>query len=350
MLILIPAYEPDIRLVRLVRDLRTLAPDAAVLVVDDGSGPRFDVVFDVAADVGARVLRFAENRGKGAALKAGFSHAAEFFRGQDVVCADCDGQHTPRDILTVVDAVRPGTVVLGVRRFSGRVPARSRVGNALTTALFALVAGHRVSDTQTGLRAYPPDLLDWATSVEGDRFEYEFNLLLASRGAGIALREVAIDTVYLDRNASSHFRPVRDSLRVYRPMAEFAASSLTGFVVDAAALILLVRITGRLELSVAAARLISATCNFLLNRAVVFRGSGPLRREALRYAALAATVLAANLVLMELTVSALGWPLIVAKVVVEAALLVMSYVVQHRVVFAHRPVVAGPARSSVLAR
>ena len=142
-----------------------------------------------------------------------------------------------------------------------------------------------------------------------------------------------IATVYVDENTTSHFRPVRDSLRIYLPMLTFAASSLTTFVVDAVALLMLVRLGAGLAFSVVGARMISASCNFLLNRTVVFRSTGSPGREAVRYAALATGILAANLALLELTVVMWGWNLLAAKVAVEAALLLLSYIVQHRAVF-----------------
>lgn len=218
MIVLIPSYRPDERLVALVQDLRTAAPDAEVLVVDDGSGPAYDAVFAEAAHGGAQVERFPRNRGKGAALRSGFAWVAEHRPGHDVVCADSDGQHTPDDIVAVAAAVRPGAMVLGGRRFTGEVPWRSRVGNTLIRWAFRLGTGQRVHDTQTGLRGYPAELLDWLQTIPGDRFEYEFNLLLEAPDAGVAIDEVEIATIYLDDNASSHFRPVADSVRIYAPL------------------------------------------------------------------------------------------------------------------------------------
>ena len=336
-LILIPAYEPDLSLVQLVRDLRTRLGEATILVVDDGSGGAYDGVFAVTADAGAHLLRLPTNRGKGAALKAGFAWASEHAPGRSVVCADCDGQHAPADIARVATLVRPGAMVLGGRRFTGAVPRRSRVGNTAVRGLFRLVSGTRVHDTQTGLRAYPVDLLSWLCTVPGERFEYEFNLLLAARAAGVSIVEVPIETIYLDANASSHFRPVRDSLRICAPMLRFGASSLTGYVVDMTGLVALMALTGNLAASVVGARLLSATVNFTLNRSVVFHHAGNRWKAAGRYGLLAAAMLAANVVLMAVLVNGSGLPLLLAKVAVELALLAASYGMQHRLVFAPTP-------------
>jgi len=333
-IVLVPAYEPDGRLVALVHDLRIARPDLRVLVVDDGSGPEYAGAFSDAAAAGAVVVHHTVNRGKGRALKTGFREAATRWPGEDVVCADSDGQHTPDDVLAVAARVAGSrsAMVLGVRRFAGPVPSRSRLGNAVTRRLFMLTTGIDLSDTQTGLRAYPAEMLGWLCEVEGERFEYELELLLRAHGAGHVVVEVPIRTVYLDGNASSHFRPVRDSLRVYAPMARFAASSLVASALDYALLVVLHLLTGSLLLSVVGARVSSATVNYRTNRRFVFgRGSST---SAVRYAGLVAVVLAANALLMHLLVVELGLALLSGKVLTEGALLAVSYTGQRRLVFA----------------
>jgi glycosyltransferase involved in cell wall biosynthesis len=225
--VLVPAYQPDHRLLTLLTGLRDAAPDVRAVVVDDGSGPASAPVLDAVRDLGCTVLRHPTNRGKGVALKTGLRHVAEAHPGLDVVCADADGQHSVVDILRVAEQVRTtGRTVLGVRGFDGRVPLRSRFGNSVTRLLFRAATGYPVRDTQTGLRAYPHTLLDWLLTVPGERFEYEMNVLLHAARAGHRIDQTVIATTYLDGNASSHFGSVRDSARIYRPLLRFAASSL----------------------------------------------------------------------------------------------------------------------------
>lgn len=355
MIILIPSYQPDHRLVDLVRDLRRALPRAPVLVVDDGSGPRYAAVFAQARALGAEVLTGDVNRGKGHALKAGFAHLRTAHPGQGVVCADSDGQHTVTDILRVGDAIAPGTMVLGARQFVGAVPLRSRVGNEATRWIFAAATGQRLRDTQTGLRAYPADLLGWLTTVPGERFEYEMAVLLAARRARHAVLEVPIRTVYLDDNASSHFRPLVDSLRVYQPMVRFAASSLTAFAIDTAVLLALSAFGWGLAAAVVGARLVSGAANFAVNRSLVFGqvGRAGVATAAVRYAALASALVVANYLVLRAMVDGLGMPLLAAKVVTEMGLVVVSFAVQRQHVFVqprrHRdaPSAAVPRLTSV---
>ncbi|MFS0733554.1 bifunctional glycosyltransferase family 2/GtrA family protein [Microbacterium sp. 1P10UB] len=340
MIVLIPAYEPGEHLVPLVRDLLDQDPDAEVLIVDDGSGSAFAERFAAAQRAGARLLAHPVNRGKGAALKTGLRDVEERRPGDDVVTADADGQHTARDILRVADALRVDSargaseLVLGARGFRGEVPFRSRIGNAISRALFRVAAGWGASDTQTGLRGIPVGMLPWLREVPGDRFEYEIEMLLRLGKAGFTAREIPIETVYLAQNASSHFRPLMDSLRVTLPLLLFAASSLLAFLVDTVALLVLQALTGSLVASIVGARLVSASVNFAVNRRVVFRSPRTARTftQALRYTGLAALLLASNVVWMQALTGA-GLPLLVAKAATEAVLFVTSYQVQRRFVF-----------------
>ena len=345
MIVLIPSYEPDARLVALVQRLGHELPDVAVIVVDDGSGERFDGVFAQVRDAGADIVRYRRNQGKGYALRVGIRHAMAHHPGRAIVTADGDGQHRIDDIVAVglrlvdsgVGAPSGGrSIVLGVRDFAGDVPARSRFGNAVSSTLFRLVAGIAVRDTQTGLRGYPAEALPWLLGVPGDRFEYEQSVLLRARSAGFGIAQVPIATVYLEHNASSHFRPVRDSLRVLAPVMAFIASSLSAFVIDAVLLFALMALTDSLVISVVGARLVSASVNFIVNRTVVFQAAdGPWRRQLLGYAALAVVLLLASYGALDL-LTGIGVPLLVAKPVADLGLTAVSWLVQQRAVFAHQ--------------
>lgn len=333
--VLIPAFEPDERLVELVRAL----PGEQVVVIDDGSGTRYADVFAAAARAGATVVAHERNRGKGAALRTGFAEVRTRWPSAAVVTADADGQHTAADIRLVAAALDAGdrrTIVLGVRGFSGSgAPLRSRLGNAVTRIAFRLATGQRVSDTQTGLRGFPAEALGWLMGLPGDRFEYEFSMLLQARDAGISLVEVPIAAVYLDDNTSSHFRPISDSARIYAPLVRFSASALIAFAVDTLLLIVLQTLTGLLLFSVVGARVLSAAMNFAVNRSLVFgRGRAvPLRTAAARYFSLAGLLLIASYGLLT-ALGDLGVPLLAAKLVTDATLFAVSFAVQRAVVFA----------------
>ena len=342
MIILIPAYKPDQSLVRLARALRKQDPAAEILVIDDGSGSAYAPIFTELRIDGVTVQTHPANRGKGAALRTGIAWAKANRPGEVIVTADADGQHLPRDIFRV--GVRTETaavagqrsIILGVRtkpdpnagEEGTRVPLRSKIGNSATVGFFALATGARVADTQTGLRGFTPQ-------IPGDKYEYEFSMLLRATRADVELVQVPIVKVYEPGNPTSHFRPLQDSALIYAPLLAFLASSfLTGFLVDAIALFVLVGMGAPLLVAVVGARIISALTNFTVNRMLMHDGGArPSASSSLvRYTVLAVGILAANAALME-ALTGLGASLLVAKILTELILIPISFAVQRRWVF-----------------
>lgn len=353
MILLIPAFQPDEKLTQLIRAARHADANLEVVVVDDGSGPQYSRVFDAAQAAGALVVGYRVNKGKGFALKTGIRLIRDNFPGHDVVCADCDGQHAIDDILRVAERVQiaSGAMVLGIRNLTGDIPIRSRLGNAVSRQLFRLSTGRALRDTQTGLRGYPADLLGWVLSVSGDRYEFEFNLLLEACRASRPIDTIQIETIYLAENASSHFRPLADSVRIYAPLLKFGLSSLGAFIIDAVLVLLLTAMTGSLLTAVIGARVISSATNFAINRDLVFKygRERSLKAEAAGYFALAAGLVVVNYLALECLTS-IGLPLLPAKILTDLGLFLISYAVQTQLLFAGRRRRSEPTSERVRAR
>lgn len=336
LVVLIPAYQPDERLPRLVTQLQGQCPGCAVLIVDDGSGSRYAGVFASARARGAEIITCTVNRGKGEALRRGLARAALHWPQADVVCADADGQHTPSDIAAVAARVRAtGRMTLGVRRFTGPVPLRSRLGNDITALLFRAATGWALGDTQTGLRGYPAGRLDWLQEVGGERYEYELAALLRAHDLGMSVEEVEISTVYEPGNASSHFRPLHDSARIYAPLLAFMGASLASFAIDWLGVMVIFALSGNLLAAAVGARILSGTANFFMNRRVFRAAPGTVGRTAWRYAALAVSLVAASYAALW-ALTGLGMPLGIAKIVGDSSIYLASYVAQRRLVFRER--------------
>jgi glycosyltransferase involved in cell wall biosynthesis len=216
LLVLIPAWQPDGRLVSLVKDLRGYG-FAGILVVDDGSSGAAAGVFEELRRLPlVVVVRHARNMGKGRALKTGIGLVLrEMPEIQGLVTADADGQHRAEDIVRVARGLfQEERLVLGARAFGGAVPLRCRIGNGVTRSVFGWLTGVRLSDTQTGLRGIPRGLFEELVGLEGERYEYEMVVLARLCRTGRRPLEVPIETVYLEGNQSSHFKPLSDSVRV----------------------------------------------------------------------------------------------------------------------------------------
>ncbi len=221
--IVLPSLNPNEKFDRVLDGLLN-AGFQKIVIVDDGSAPQNQVHFERAASFPVcRVIHHEVNKGKGRALKNGFRCAMEEFPdAAGVITIDGDGQHLTKDIIECGNRMlrEKRNVVLGCRNFDlPGVPPRSVAGNKTTSKMFRIVYGIRLSDTQTGLRAIPREYLERFCAVEGERFEYETNMLLKMKRWGIRFSEQEIETVYEDENAGSHYNTVKDSWRIFKVMA-----------------------------------------------------------------------------------------------------------------------------------
>lgn len=225
---LIPAYKPDDKMVTLVKELKE--KDFDILVVDDGSGEEYADLFRQAEEY-AVVIHNPHNMGKGATLKNGMRVLRETYpEATHFITADSDGQHLVKDICRVREKLEEGSnFVLTMRGLKGNVPLRSRFGNSLSRIVFAMLTGHYLQDNQSGLRGFKVEYISWLVNVEGDKYDYEMNVLMFIDRQKIKVTEVPIDTVYLDGNSSSHFNPVKDTIRIYKKMFKTAAATLISF-------------------------------------------------------------------------------------------------------------------------
>ena len=290
-----------------------------------------------AAALGCLVLQHAINMGKGRALKTGFNEA--LYRGyadHGLITADADGQHTPADIghIAEVMAMHPDSLVLGVRRFTGRVPLKNRLGNGITRLIFALINGKMVYDTQTGLRGIPAVHLPLILTLAGERYEYEMNMLLAVKPNHIPLEQATIETVYIEGNKSSHFNAFRDSARIYALLFKFILSSAASAIVDYGVFALMhISFPGQLIASVVVARVFSSLVNFLINRNLVFKQKGAAASSAARYYALAAAVMLVGYLMIKGLTGSVGLNVYLAKVISDVSLYFVSFYVQREFVY-----------------
>lgn len=344
--IIIPAYQPDEKLISTIKELEK-SGFHDIVVVDDGSAESCETIFKTVEQMqGCTLLRHPVNRGKGAALKTATKFFLENREGTEaMVTVDADGQHLVKDIEAVSGAVLESKkVVLGVRNFSqSNIPARSVFGNKMTAGVFRLFFGMNIRDTQTGLRAFPKEYLPELLEVEGERYEYETNVLLLMSRRKIPYEQVDITTVYIEENKSSHFRVVRDSLRIYGLILKYLFSSVIAALVDTVVFYILKSwaILAFIPIpltysSTICARIISSLVNYGINAKHVFKGDTS-KTTFMRYYILAVVqlIVSATLVFMVEHILCITSPLLstVAKVVIDTILFFFSFRIQHKWVF-----------------
>lgn len=341
MIIVVPAYEPDQRMITLLKDIQNKFT-CTVIVVDDGSGKEYDTIFETAKKY-AKVVRLQQNRGKGSALKRAYRDILMNGLGKRdiIVTVDADGQHKVEDIEKLLHHYnqKKANLFMGVRTFDKEVPFKSKWGNRITKIIFRLVSGKSISDTQTGLRGMPYEELTDMIAIPGERYEYEMNVLLEYAKRGKEIVEIPIETVYMDNNSSSHFHPVKDSLSIYKEILKYCLSSFLGFVIDFCGYgVLLFLLTGlpsglAVVLSNVTARAISSVANFEMNKNWVFASKERTKEKAIKYFSLVLVILSINSGLLYVATQVFGIPNIIGKVMVEIILFFLSYWIQHHFIF-----------------
>ena len=345
--IVLPSLNPDEKLNKVVDGLLSAGFEDIVLVNDGSDEAHLEPFRQAAAHKEVTLLTHEVNKGKGRALKTAFSYVVDNRKQTaGVITVDGDNQHTVKDIRACAEKMLEckDKVILGCRDFTqDNVPWKSRVGNVSTSLVFRLFCGIKISDTQTGLRAIPYQYLPLMCEVEGERFEYETQMLFAIKKNHIGMEEVKIETVYLEDNASTHFDPIKDSLKIYKIIFKFMISSGTSFIIDYGIYSLLVFLIGgnfsrglRLFIATFVARAVSSICNYTMNKKAVFKSKASVSRSLIRYYILCVFQTAASYGLVYLLSSlcrAGSFLEIVLKLAVDIVLFIISFQIQHRWVF-----------------
>ncbi len=356
--VIIPALNPDSRLIELTEKLLDAGAEH-IIVVNDGSKDGCKHIFDSLAQR-CTVVTHAVNLGKGRALKSAFNELLlRFPGGVGAVTADSDGQHSVQDIMRLAENLKrnPHSLILGVRDFTGNhVPWKSKAGNNWSRRMFRWFAGVNVSDTQTGLRGIPIDFIRRLMNTAGERFEFESTMLIEAGKRHVPIAEQVIETIYLENNKGTHFHPWRDSLLIMKVLFAhtvntamlFCGSALLSAVIDLSLFAMLIKWivpksglseAWQLFLAVAGARIISSFCNYLMNRNLVFgRNSGLLKmtdvRSLGRYYLLCAAVMLCSYALTYL-LKYINTPcdVVIVKALADIILFVLGFVIQKTVIF-----------------
>ena len=346
-IIMIPSLNPDHKLVNYVKQLAG-QDFREILVINDGSSALYDPIFDeIRQTEKCTVITHEVNQGKGRALKTGMKYVLEHHPDcVGIVTGDADGQHRLEDTLNVANALLEddNRLVLGSRNFkSPNIPARSSFGNKLTSWVFAVMFGQKLMDTQTGLRGISLKIVPSMLEIDGERFEYEMNMLIECRRRKIPIDEIPIETVYIDENSSSHFNPIVDSVKIYwlifRSFFSFIFTSVSCTLLDLLLFTLLARLVipggfaYRIQLATVIARVVSATTNFVVNKNVVFQKKGHLLSSAVKYFTLAVVQMTISATAVNWLYHTLGWHEVIIKAIVDTILFIINYNIQKNLIF-----------------
>jgi len=333
--LLIPAFRPEEKLITLVEQL-LLTQYPLIIAVDDGSGEEKKHIFQKISHMErVIVLSHEHNQGKGAALKTGMKYIFEQKKYPGVVTLDADGQHLPQDVLKISLAMieHPNELILGCRNFGSEVPMRSQFGNILTKHIFGLFVGLTISDTQTGLRGIPIEIIPDLINLKTGRYEFELDMLIKASNLSIPFYEIPITTVYENNNKGSHFNPIIDSLRIYFVFFRFTFSSIMTALLDFIVFTLVHYFTKSIGISMFCSRLIAATFNFIFVRMVVFKHHGNVILSALKFSLLVLLMGILSYRLITIFVHNFHLPVIPSKAFVETFLFLANFLIQRLFIF-----------------
>lgn len=345
--IVIPAYQPDVEIMsKFLEDVKENF--ANIVIVDDGSGDEYESFFSQLKADGYDVLTHNVNKGKGRALKTAISHVQTAYPDAiGMVTADCDGQHIVTDILNVVAKLKenPETLVIGSRNFEDKqVPLRSSFGNKMTRGIFAAFVGIKITDTQSGLRAFGRNIMKIFQEVAGERYEYETNMLIECKQKDIEIAEVVISTIYIQNNALSHFNPIKDSIIIYKLFFKFILSALSSFVIDIGLFTLLVctlpdsvefGVVTKIVVATVIARIISSLYNYFVNSKMVFKKSN--RSSIYKYYVLVIFQMLVSAFAVSGIYDHLGGNTTIIKLLVDMIIFIVNFNLQREWVFKSNP-------------
>lgn len=354
--IIIPAYKPDIKLLELMDVLCKANISQPIYIIDDGSGEESTSVFETLktnisnghygnAFTRVKLLTNAVNLGKGRALKYAINEAlVDFPELLGCVTIDSDGQHTVKDMTACMKALEDNenSLILGCRDFDlCNVPQKSKLGNKITRNVMKAFVGVSVSDTQTGLRAIPREFMKILLGEKGERYEFETNMLIATKEWNVDIVEVPIETVYIEENRGSHFNPIKDSLKIYALFGKFIVSSVSSSVIDLSMFYLFCRLLENVQLPILSyvvlatiiSRTISSIYNFLVNYKAVFKSGNSMGKAGFRYAIVAIALM----LISGFAVDAIHaiWPIaeLAIKIPVDLLLFLASFWLQREFIY-----------------
>ncbi|MNU65109.1 Undecaprenyl-phosphate mannosyltransferase [compost metagenome] len=212
--VIIPTYNNERTLERVIRGVLELVPAEDVIIVNDGStDSTAEILKQFESQV--TVLVNKPNRGKGYSLRKAFKFAQE--KGyENALTIDSDGQHYPSDIPLLVEQaiLNPGAVIMGSRNMEQEgVPQKSSFGNKFSNFWFKVETWITLPDTQTGFRIYPlkPMKKIWLFT---NKFELEIEVIVKLAWRFVPFVAVPIQVKYDPNERVSHFRPARDFTRI----------------------------------------------------------------------------------------------------------------------------------------
>lgn len=337
--VLIPCYNPDEEIMTTFIDKLSKVFSNIVFVNDGCSSIHGSYFSELSKKY--PVLKHYRNFGKGRGIKNGLNYILNNYEDcKVIITADCDGQHSVEDIIKCYEASLKNqqSLILGSRDFNNHnVPFKSRYGNKLTRNIFKIFVGLTITDTQTGLRAMSKSVANLMLSINGERYEYETECLIACKSTDIPIIEVPIKTIYIEENRRSHFNPIKDSILIYKLFIKYIMASLSSFLVDIVLFSIFLTLFSNLSdtksivIATILARILSSTYNYFINAKLIFKKMN--KASIIKYFILVFITMWTSASIVSYLKSIWLINSVVIKVLIDAIIFVINFVIQREFIF-----------------
>ena len=288
----------------------------------------------------ADVHLYANASDKLSALKAGLEYIQTHYTAPYVVViVDTEGYHTPNSVKLIADeaTLHPDTLILS-RQSQKEKKFCDRLACSIKHLLYRRYTGIDVYGETNCLKAFSDELLLYFLDIRDNHYDHDINLLIKCREHDIPVMEIKTKTTKPIGN--THWVDVIHSAYIrHQNIIKFASSSFTAFLIDYGVYSLILAIgTERinfinLTFANIAARVVSSTVNFTINRKFVFKSNQSLQRSAAQFFTLAAVILACNSVVLNFLANVLNINHYIAKIMTEMFFFVFNYTLQNFVIF-----------------
>ena len=210
--VIIPTFNNEGTIAQVIKDVKEYASD--IIVINDGSTDATRTILQSIEAI--EVIDYANNKGKGHALKLGLKKAYECGY-RYAITIDSDGQHYANDIPVFIDRIEqvPDSLLIGSRNLTAdNMPSKNTFANKFSNFWYKVETGKTLTDTQSGFRLYPLQRIHDIRFITR-RYEFEVEVIVRAAWCGVNVENVPIKVYYAPAEERvSHFRPLHDFTRI----------------------------------------------------------------------------------------------------------------------------------------
>ena len=227
--IVIPSYNCTKKFFSVVQSLRKNNINNKILIIDDNSNTRSRLIIQNIKNIykNIKIHKNVKNKGQGGSIKTSYGILKQ--KTKKICTMDDDGQHHTKDIKNLLKNAtmqkNNNFIIYGSREMHFKdTPLSSYLGNHISKKIFSILTNKKIIDTQTGLRIYPVYLGIKFLKIKADGFDFHnlMNYFIVKNN--IKIKEIKIKTIYFNKNKSTRFESLKDTIKILKSIRKFYIS------------------------------------------------------------------------------------------------------------------------------